>query len=156
MTVTELNSVRDLRQRIREQERRLNALRLSVQNLTPLLDGMPHSRSQTSRVEKIVVKAADLEREIESLRDECAAAAVTLTDKISAANLESHEETILILRYVACMNFRDIEFELGMSDARIFYLHRNSLRKVKADLNAVIGEKSFATEIEPPTNSFRD
>lgn len=142
MTVTELNSVRDLRQRIREQERRLRALRLSVENLTPILDGMPHSRSPTSRVEKITVKILEAERELELLRAECANAAEVLTEKISAANLESQEQTILIMRYVACMNFRDIEFELGLSDARIFFLHRNSLRKIKADFSKATVENS--------------
>ena len=129
MTDQELNRARDLRQKIRDLERHLQALRLSVENLVPVIDGLPHSHEVSRRVEKLAVKIVDAERELDQLREEYVNAAIDLEQKINSAPLDLQEKTILILRYVACKNFRDIEFELKSNDARVFYLHRTAQKK---------------------------
>lgn len=129
MTEHELNRVRDLRTRMRDLERHLQALRLSAANIVPIIDGLPHSTDIRRRVEMNVVKIVDTERELDQLREEYVNAAIDLEGQINSAPLDLQEKTILILRYVACKNFRDIEFELKSNDARVFYLHRTAQKK---------------------------
>ena len=44
MTEQELNSGHDLKKQIRDLEKHLQTLRLSAENLVPILDGLPHSK----------------------------------------------------------------------------------------------------------------
>lgn len=131
MTEQELNSVRELKKRIRDLESHLQSLRTAAENLTPILDGLPHSTERKSRVEKIALMIVEEERELEDLREAAADAAVTLARRIKHADLTFQEREVAMLRYVACMNFRDIEAKLHMSDARIFFLHRQAEKKIK-------------------------
>lgn len=136
MTEKELNSVRELHTKIRDFEWYLKALRASADNIVPILDGLPHATTIQSKVEKLAMKIADAERELEDLQRKFVNAAVELESKINAAKLNRQEEAVLILRYVSCMNFQDIWQTLNTSDARIFYLHRTGVKnflKVKVD-----------------------
>lgn len=129
MTEKELNIVRELSKKIRDLERHLQALRLSVQNITPVLDGLPHSTGVKSRVEKLALSVIEKERELCSLREQFVSSALDITEQINRAQLNQEEKSVLLLRYVSCMNFQDIWFELNISDARTFYLHRTALKK---------------------------
>lgn len=131
MTQADLNEARDLRDKIRAEERRLNSLRVAAQNLVPILDGMPHAQTQSSRVEKIAALILDTEHELEELKAKFETACVTIARNLRDESLTAQEQEILTLRYVGCMNFRDIEFKTNLSDARIFYLHRHALKKIK-------------------------
>lgn len=131
MTQAELNEARELRRRIRDEERRLDALRAAAQNITPILDGMPHERSQSSRVEKVALLVLEVERELAALKARFETACVKITRALRCENLDAQEFEIMLMRYVACMNFRDIQFNLDKSDARVFYYHRNALKKLK-------------------------
>lgn len=136
MTDKELNVVRDLRNKIRDLTSHLQALRLSAQNIVPVIDGLPHSDSVKSRVEKLALKILEHERELSDLSRQFAISALDLTDRINRAdNLNQQEKTILLMRYVACMNFQDIWIEMQISDNRAFYLHRTAVKnflKIKA------------------------
>ena len=55
MTEQELNSGHDLKKQIRDLEKHLQTLRLSAENLVPILDGLPHSNEAKSRGEKIAL-----------------------------------------------------------------------------------------------------
>lgn len=131
MTQAELNEARELRDLMRNEERRLNAYRLAAQNLVPLLDGMPHARNCAGKPEKIALLIVESELKLIELNERYDAACDKLARKIKAEIADGTEQEILLLRYVACMNFRDIEIKLDMSDARIFYLHRNGIKKLK-------------------------
>lgn len=130
MTAQELYKVRELRNKILATTRHLESLRISASNLVPVLDGMPHARNATSRVEKISLNIIENENELTALREEFDAEAAKLADKIKAAPLKPQEREILILRYVACERFRDISFQTGYSDAHVFYLHRSAVDKI--------------------------
>lgn len=130
MTEAELNEVRDLKRRIVELEKRLRSLTLSVEKLSPVLDGMPHARSPCSRVEFLATQIIETERELKNLREEMEVAAARLTCRLYKMPLTSREYSVVALRYVACMRFRDIQFELHMSDARMWFLHREALKKI--------------------------
>lgn len=132
MTERELNAVRELKQQIHAEERRLQVLRTAAESLVPVLDGMPHARSQSSRVAKIVTLIIEAEQALNALKETLDNVSTELVTKIRRAPLTTREQEILILRYVACMNFLDIEGELHLSDARIFYHHRQAVNKMTA------------------------
>lgn len=133
MTERELNEARDLKERIRELERHIAALRLSAADIVPALDGMPRATDIKSKVEKLAARIVDDERELESIRAKFCAAAITIATRIQNADLKRQEKTLLILRYVVCMNFRDISFQMGLSDATTFRIHRDGLKKMTVD-----------------------
>ena len=133
MTERELNEARELKERIRELERHISTLRLSAADITPKLDGMPRATDIKSKVEKLAAHIVDAEQELESIRAEFCAAAITITTRIQNADLNRKEKTLLILHYCACMNFRDISFQMGLSDATTFRLHRDGLKKMIVD-----------------------
>lgn len=131
MTEMELNEARELKKQIRAEESHLQTLRAAAENLVPVLDGMPHAQNPKSRVAHIATLLIDAEQTLAALKEQLDIIAARLAEKIRCAPLTPREQEILILRYVACMNFRDIEFKLHLSDARIFYLHRQALSKIK-------------------------
>lgn len=130
MTEKELNSVRELNKQIRRQEQHLQALRLSAENLVPILDGLPHSNEAKSRVEKIALMIIEDERELENLRAQLDRASEDLPARIHDEVTNVQERTVLLLRYVACMRFRDIAFQLERSEARVFQIHHDVLKKI--------------------------
>lgn len=133
MTDKALNVVRELHKKIRDLTSHLQALRLSAQNIVPVIDGLPHSSDVKSRVEKLALKIYEHERELSDLSRQFAISALDLTDRINRAdNLNQQEKSILLMRYVACMNFQDIWLELKISDARTFHLHRAAVKKFQA------------------------
>lgn len=133
MTDKDLNAVRDLRNKIRDLTSHLQALRLSAQNIVPVIDGLPHSDSVKSRVEKLALKILEKERELSDLNKKFAISALDLEERINRADqLNQQEKTILLMRYVACMRFQDIWIELKTSDARTFHLHRSAVKKFQA------------------------
>ena len=70
MTEKELNSVRELNKKIRDLERRLHELKISAENLVPIIDGLPHSSEVKSRVEKLALMIVEHERDLEKFRDQ--------------------------------------------------------------------------------------
>lgn len=126
MTETELNAVRDLQVMIREKEQRLRLLEESLTNPVPIRDGLPRGKNLSRLMEQLGTETLELER----LRERLNEAKANLTLTICAANLDARETAIIHRRYVRCMRFRDIGFELAWSDATVFSLHRKAVRKI--------------------------
>lgn len=132
MTERELNEVREIRSEIADLERKIEFIRGSLSNPVPLRDGMPQGRGLESRIEKLVVQITDLEAELSELKKRRELAIIKVTAGICAGNLSGKEASVMWRRYVKCMRFRDIGFELNYSDAHVFYLHRQGLKKLGA------------------------
>lgn len=128
MTEKELNSVRELNKQIRRQEQHLQALRLSAENLVSILNGLPHSNEAKSRTEKFALMIIECERELENLRTQLDRASEDLPARIYVEVSDVQERTVLLLRYVACMRFSDIAFQLELSERRVFQIHRDALK----------------------------
>lgn len=129
MTEKELNSVRDINKHIRDIEWRLQALKTEIENIVPVMDGLPHSKTVKVRVERLALNIVDSERELAGLQTQFINAALNLSNKIDNSPLNQQEKTILSLRYVSCLNFQDIWLKLHASDAQIFYLHNVARKK---------------------------
>ena len=130
MTERELNEVRELRSEINDLERKIELMRGALNNIVPPRNGMPQGRGQESRIENMVAQISELETELLELKKRRELAIVKITAGICAANLSGKEASVIWRRYVKCMRFRDIGFELKYSDAHVFYLHRRGLKKV--------------------------
>ena len=130
MTAEELNSVRDKKRAIRETENRLQIMRLTVGSLQPAFDGLPGGNERRSPVETLMIKIMSLEEELTKAYRELDAMATALYEKISSAALTPREHEVMTLRYVSCEHFRDIAFMLKLSDARVYALHADGVRKI--------------------------
>ena len=127
----EITAARDLREEIQTLERRMETLRATAQDLVPIRDGLPKGKVTSSAVERLAVKILNLEEYLRGLQEKLAAVKIHLIEEISAAPLKEMERRVLMMRYVNCMRFRDICFDLNKSDARIYQWHRAGLEKMR-------------------------
>lgn len=130
MTSEELNSARKLLKMLNEAKMHVQTLRISAQNITPLLDGMPHERTLRSKVEELTVKILAGEEEVRRLQEEFATASMKIHAEIFESELGTLEKSVLSLRYAACLTFEQIGRELRMDAASIYYTHRTAKNKI--------------------------
>lgn len=130
MTEQELNQVRDLSKRIRDLENLLATLRKRAEDIVPARDGLPQSTDIHSKVESLALKIVEKTIELESLHEQILAATATLTESICLKITDPNQRAVLLLRYVHCMTFRDIGFQLNYSDRKVFQLHHDALEKI--------------------------
>ena len=128
MTEQELNSVRELKKKIRDVESQLQALRTAAENLVPILDGLPHSNEAKSRVEKIALSLVETERELDNLREKIIVVKSQLTDKILREVEDTTYQTLLVLRYVECLSFKETARRMHFSLRYVFKLHDKILK----------------------------
>ena len=133
MTEQELNAVRDLSKQIADLERYVSNLRKRAANITPDLDGMPRRTGVISRVELLALEIVDCEKELEELKGKLVSVGGNLLAHITKHVPDLNQRTVLILRYISCMRFRDISFELDKSDARIYQIHRDALKTLNVE-----------------------
>ena len=130
MTEKELNSVRDLKKRIRDLERRLHELRISAENLVPIIDGLPHSSEAKSRVEKLALMIVEHERELEKFRDHIILAKSELVHIILREVDEPTLQALLMLRYVECLSFKETARRMKFTLRHLYRLHEKILKDV--------------------------
>lgn len=130
MTEQELNGVRELRNKICVLERRLQELRTSAENLVPILDGLPHSSEAKSRVEKIALMIVEDERELTALNEAILLARSELADKILREVDEPTLQTLLVLRYVECLSFKETARRMKITLRHLYRLHEKFFKNV--------------------------
>lgn len=128
MTEQELNAVRELNKKIRALETRLRDVRNSAENIVPILDGLPKAAFAKSRVEKTALKAVEVERELEALRGQLPLLKSDLANKIMAEVDEPIRQTLLILRYIECLSFRETARRMRITLRHVFRVHEKFLK----------------------------
>ena len=123
MTEKELNGVREIQKMIRKLERHIQELRMSAENLVPILDGLPHSKQAKSRVEKLALEIAEGEHELELLNWRLLDEKARLIDLILNETLEPAVQTLLVLRYVECLSFKETARRMKYGLRHVFKLH---------------------------------
>lgn len=134
MTEQELNQVRDLHKKIRDLEKLLATLRSRAEDIVPAREGLPQSSDIQSKVENLALKIVEKTIELESLHEQILAATATLTESICLQISDPNQRTVMLLRYVHCMHFRDIGFQTGYSDRKVFSLHHDALKKFAVEM----------------------
>ena len=128
MTAQEINKARELSKRIRELERQIAALCLSRDNIVPVLDGMPHASDLKSKVEKFALQIVENQRVLEDLRVELAQEKLRLVSVITAEFDDPTAQSLLLLRYVSCLSFREIARRMSYGLRHVFKLHDRLLK----------------------------
>lgn len=130
MTEQDLNQVRGLNKRIRDLENLLATLRKRAEDIVPAREGLPQSTDIHSKVESLALKIVEKTIELESLHEQILKATATLTESICLRIKDPNQRAVLLLRYVHCLHFRDIGFQLDKSDATVFRIHHDALKKM--------------------------
>ncbi len=153
MTYEELNEVRTLKEKITKTKRKIKALEDCVKPASvkfsrefeydektgkvvgsyTCLDVMPKSANTTSPTELLAVILTDEKKELAALQERLKVTIPELTAKIQEIFKDKAEQTLLILRYVACEYFRDIGFKLGYSEQHVYYLHNRIIKKLRVN-----------------------
>ena len=93
-------------EKIEAEEMRIEEWRLLAESIaTPVITGMPQSKSQTSRVEKIALKIAEAEQKITAMKEQLTQAKINLFTEIQAVALTPILKRLLICRYVVCLPY---------------------------------------------------
>lgn len=123
MAVQEINKARELSKRIRELERQIAALCLNRDNIVPVLDGMPHASEIKSKVEKLALRIVENQRVLDNLRVEFETEKARLVSAILSEFDDPTAQSLLLLRYVSCLSFREIARRMQYGLRHVFKLH---------------------------------
>ena len=118
-----LSAVKELKAEIESLRVHIKTLRLSANNITSRLDGLPSSKATTSRVESLAVKITDCERRLAELQIELVDKAVELSEEICRRDLGASGE-VLIMHYIGGVTFAEIASALSYSRSYVFRLHK--------------------------------
>ena len=122
-----------LNRRIETKQRQLERLKALTTKATSTLSDMPKSKNmEKSPMEKILVKALDLESEIAKDLDELIDVTRKIREVISQVGRIDYE-TILEMRYLDFMKWEDIAAEMNLSQDYVYQIHRKALRLVHID-----------------------
>ena len=126
--------VRNLREVQRKKENRLRLIKEKLSAIVPVRQDLSQTQKNTSKIEVLTTGLIDLEREIAELAAQIETAGLKLLGEIVFnINLTDKEHEVLVRRYVFCDRFRDIQFKMKLSDARVFTIHADALKKILTD-----------------------
>jgi len=127
---TYLSQVKILTARLRSMGQQVKALNDSLLNVSPMISDMPKALSPVvDRMAELVAVKVDLERDMEA--DSCRLAEIMRS--VNSLQNVNHVE-VLTCRYFARMEWREIAFELHVSESRIYQLHRDALAEVEKSI----------------------
>ena len=127
MTCEELNSVWFIKRSIEKKQRRLKDLQILAEPSAPLLDGMPHAKPVTYKVERIANLMIDCKQSIDNLNKALEQKKFDLLTRIQSLNLKELQQRVLSYHYVACMKFSEIAKLMGFTRNYIQKLHSKGL-----------------------------
>lgn len=126
----ELTCVRELKAELQRRQERLKNLREVATSVTvPRLDGLPRANNLFSKPEKFMQLIIDEERELARLQVELDETATDLSKEIKKRVDDARQETILILRYVGCLSFREVSRRTSYSVRNCLRLHNSGKSK---------------------------
>lgn len=127
MSCEELNAVWIIKKTIEKKQRRLKDLQILAEPSTPLLDGMPHAKPITYKVERIANLMIDCQKAIDNLNATLEQKKFDLLTRIQSLNLKELQQRVLSYHYVACLKFNEIAKLMGFTRNYIQKLHSKGL-----------------------------
>ena len=141
MTCEELNAVWSVKKRLEREQRYLADLRLMAEPSSPQLDGMPHAKPLTYKVERIAGLMVESQQLIDRLGGLLAERKFELLTKLQSIQLDELQQRVLSYHYVACLKLRDIAKLMNFSLVYIQSLHRKGLKSLGLTVEAMNDEK---------------
>ena len=130
MTCEELNSVWALQKILCREQQRLSDLRVLAEATTPILDGMPHVKPMTFKVERLALMMGETEALIQALVNKICEAKCELLTKIQSFGLSDLHERVLKFHYVACMKLNEVSKRMNFSSRYVTKLHSQALKQL--------------------------
>ena len=105
MTRRELYSVYNLKDKARLLAMTRASLLATAEDLVPITDNMPHSKSVKSYVEELAIKILEVDAELDKVREQIIQAEINLTEQIISKVDNPALQKFAILRYVKCLSY---------------------------------------------------
>lgn len=150
ITANILNSVWNMKKQINFQQRRLRDLEILASSTTALLDGVPHSKPLTSKIERFAVMIDDCQRKIIELSEQIVQRKLELLALLHEQNLNEPCERVLSYHYVACLPHGEIAQLMHYTRNYIWKLHRRGLRSLGLTVEEMSKLKSTPVHLESP------
>lgn len=128
LTCEELNAVWIVKKRLEREQRNLDDLRIMADPVSAPLDGMPHAKPLTYKVERIAALMIESQQLIERLGDMLAERKFELLRKLQSLQLNELQQRVLYYHYVACLKFAEIAKLMSFTKLHIQFLHRQGLK----------------------------
>lgn len=128
LTCEELNAVWIVKKRLEREQRNLVDLRLMAEPAPPQLDGTPHAKPLTYKVERIAGMIIESQQLIERLGELLAHRKFELLTKLQSLQLNELQQRVLSYHYVACLKFVEIAHLMNFTKDYIHFLHRHALK----------------------------
>ena len=130
ITCEELNSVWTLKKAIEREQRRQLDLQVFAESTTAVLDGMPHAKPMTFKVERIATLIAESREMISKLIERFVKSKFDLLIKIQSCKLDELPERVLSYHYVSCLTFKEIARLMNYTKEYISMLHGKGLKSL--------------------------
>ena len=141
MSCAELNSVWELTAQLDREKRRLQDLQVMAESMTPILDGMPHAKPLTYKVERLAIMTTNCKDTIATLTEQLIQAKFELLTKLQSFKLKELYERVLSYHYVACLKFGAIAKLMSFTREYVWFLHKKGLQGLGVDLNEMLAIK---------------
>ena len=142
LTYETINIVRSLYKNYGRELRRLEDLNFCSTNLVPKLDGMPHSRAQTSKTETVATLIIEAEQKLADIGAQIEQAKFTLLRKIDEIPMRELPRRVLTYHYVSCQSFSAIARIMHFTKPYIFNLHEEGLKACGLDSREMMAFKT--------------
>lgn len=137
LTCEELNAVWIVKKQLEREQRNLVDLRLMAEPSPNPLDGMPHAKPLTYKVERIAGLMIESQQLIDRLGELLAHRKFELLSKLQSLNLNELQQRVLSYHYVACFKFSEIAKLMNFTKDYIHFLHRHALKALGLSIEAM-------------------
>ena len=141
ITCEELNAVWSCKKCMEKEQRNLVDLRIMADPVPAPLDGLPHAKPLTYKVERIAGLIIECQQLIDRLGEMLAQRKFELLTKLQSFQLDELQQRVLSYHYVACLKLRDIAKLMNFSLVYIQSLHRKGLKSLGLTVEAMNDEK---------------
>lgn len=148
ITGEELNAVWELKKKLDREQRRRADLEIFAQSTTQVLDGMPHGKPLTFKVERIATLIMECEDGIKSLAEQIIQRKFDLLTRIQTFHLSELQERVLSYHYVSCLRFKEIAKLMCFTKDYICRLHGQALLRLGLNTREMRKIKKAATDCD--------
>lgn len=131
MRLEVLHVIKKLSARIEKEEIKLLRLNALARSTTAELDGLPHNKTESSKVEQIAIRIFECKETISLLKKVRILCRIELNNLLEVHVRNPAQCQVLFLRYGLCKAFKVIGRELGYSESTVFKLHKAGLKALE-------------------------